>query len=141
MHQNPVQAYETAQLQTLHGRALDSYALVRAGKLLQACQDHWDAPEHAQHLQDALAFTQHLWTIFQVELTSEENQLPPDLTQNLLQLSVLIDQGVFDIIADPAPEKLTQLIMINHDIAAGLAAAPEKEQEDLLTIPVQGHVD
>ena len=124
MKKHPVNAYESAKLMTLKGRALESHALQRAAVLLDTCRGHWGDAGHDKRLREALTFTQRLWTIFQVELTSNKNVMPPEIVHNLLNLSQFIDQSIFDIQANPAPEKLDILISINREIAAGLEAAP-----------------
>jgi flagellar protein FlaF len=42
------------------------------------------------------------------------------LKQDLLSLSVFIDKRIFEVMAYPNPEKLTAIININLNIAAGL---------------------
>jgi flagellar protein FlaF len=40
-------------------------------------------------------------------------------------LSVFIDKRIFEIMAMPSPEKLTAIIEINRNVAAGLRTTPE----------------
>jgi flagellar protein FlaF len=42
------------------------------------------------------------------------------LKRDLLRLSIFVDQRTLETLAHPSPEKLTILININHNIAAGL---------------------
>jgi len=44
---------------------------------------------------------------------------------DLLKLSAFIDRRILETMADPSPEKLTAIININRNIAAGLREAPE----------------
>ncbi len=60
-----------------------------------------------------------------MELESEGNPLPVNVRQNLLRLIGFIDQRIFDTMAFPEPEKLTMMIKINENIAAGLRVNPE----------------
>ncbi|MCP4716086.1 MAG: flagellar biosynthesis regulator FlhF, partial [Deltaproteobacteria bacterium] len=53
-------------------------------------------------------------------LKRSDHPMPVDIRRNLLQLSVVVDRVTFDILENPAPEKLTMLININRNIAAGL---------------------
>jgi flagellar protein FlaF len=46
--------------------------------------------------------------------------MPEMLKKNILSLSVLFDKQAFEVMSDPAPQKLTLLININLNIAAGL---------------------
>ena len=76
-------------------------------------------------LDAALKYNQRVWSIFQAELEKPENPLPNTLKVDLLRLSAFIDKRMFEIMAYPSPEKLTILININHNIAAGLRTRPE----------------
>jgi len=46
--------------------------------------------------------------------------LPWNVRQDILNLSLFVDKRIFEIMAFPAPEKLTALIKINRNLAAGL---------------------
>jgi len=107
-------------------RDLEASLLVRAALMLKDCQERWSGEGHETRLDDALRFNQRLWTLFQAELASEENLLPSELRNNLLNLSRFVDRRTFETFADPAAEKLGVLININRNIAEGLAgeAAP-----------------
>jgi len=42
----------------------------------------------------------------------------------MLRLIAFIDRRIFETMASPAPEKLTTVININNNIAAGLRGSP-----------------
>lgn len=115
-------AYATVEKHTASGRQLEASALFRAARALQAVQESWGGPGHEARLTDALKLNQRLWTFFQVELAAEGNPLPADLKANLIRLSTFIDRRIFEVMATPAADKLTILININRNIAAGLSA-------------------
>lgn len=61
-----------------------------------------------------------LWSIFQAEVSDADNPLPKELKENILNLSLFIDKRTLEIMAFPSPEKLTAIIDINQNLAAGL---------------------
>jgi len=117
-----MRSYEAGIKATATGRELEAAALFKAARLLESCRDAWAAPDHAAKLDEALRYNQRLWTIFQVELQRPDHDLPNELRLNLLRLSAFVDRRTFDLISEPAPEKLDALIGINRNIASGLSA-------------------
>lgn len=116
------EAYSTVERITASGRQLEASALFRVARSLQQVQDQWGKPGAEAKLDDALKLNQRLWTFFQAELSADDNPLPPELKVSLLQLIKFIDKRTFDVMALPDPDKLTVLININRNIAAGLSA-------------------
>ncbi|MGD8881791.1 MAG: flagellar biosynthesis regulator FlaF [Desulfobacterales bacterium] len=124
---NPMQAYESVNNSTMSGRELEAAVLTKAARKLKECQDAWNADDHNAKLDTALKFNQRIWSIFQGELAREDNPLPRKLKVDLLSLSAFIDRRIFEIIANPSPEKLTIIININNNIAAGLRTRPSND--------------
>jgi len=114
--------YESGTKAAPSGRELEAAALYKSARQLEGCRRDWDAPNHAQRLEEALRFNQRLWTFFQSELAADDYELPRELRRNLLKLSAFIDRRTFEVMAAPSPEALQALIEINRNIAAGLAA-------------------
>ena len=125
---NPTQAYESVNNSTMSGREIEAAVLTKAARKLKECQDAWDADNHDAKLDTALKFNQRIWSIFQGELAREDNPLPRKLKVDLLSLSAFIDRRIFEIIANPSPEKLTIIININNNIAAGLRTRPSTDR-------------
>jgi flagellar biosynthesis activator protein FlaF len=128
VYQNQYKAYDSMHKETLSGNTLESSVLIRAAQKLKDCQEHWDAEDRDSQFKEALRFNQMIWSIFQGELSREENPLPVQIKQQLLTLSAYIDKTIFEAMANPLPEKLTPLIQINQNIAAGLMASPDTVQ-------------
>ena len=124
MSKNPFKIYEDIRKENLSPREMEASVLARAGHMLKQCQATWDTEGHDKRLDEALAFNQKVWTFFQGELTQPDNPLPLELRSNILNLSVFIDKTIFDIMAYPEPEKLTPVIEIDMNLAAGLLAKP-----------------
>ena len=76
---------------------------------------------------EALKFNQRVWSILQSELAKEDNPLPTRLRRDLLSLSAFIDRRIIETMAYPSPEKLSIVIDINNNIAAGLRGSPVNE--------------
>ena len=124
MHNNPLEAYNTVDKKTMPGRETEARVLTQAAIKLKDCRDNWGAKDQDEKLDEALKYTQRIWSIFQGELSSEDNPLPRQLKINLLQLSSFIDKRIFETMSYPSPEKLTAVININKNIAAGLRGSP-----------------
>lgn len=124
MYQAALKTYDSVNKSTMSGRDVEAEVLAKAARKLKECQDNWTENGHGAKLAAALKYNQRVWTIFQVELAKPENRLPPSLKVDLLRLSAFIDKRTLDTLAYPAPEKLTILININHNIAAGLRMQP-----------------
>ncbi|MCP4689490.1 MAG: flagellar biosynthesis regulator FlaF [Desulfobacterales bacterium] len=112
----------------MSGRDVEARVLTKAAVKLKECQDKWDTDERDALLDEALMYNQRIWSIFQAELTRKDNPLPRQLKENLLNLSVFIDKRIFEVMAFPDFDKLTTVININNNIAAGLrGVAPPSE--------------
>ena len=124
MYSNPLEAYKTVDKTTMSGRETEARVLTQAALKLKDCQDNWHAEDRDEKLDEALKYTQRIWSIFQGELAKPDNPLPRNLKINLLRLSSFIDKQIFETMSYPSPEKLTAVININQNIAAGLRGSP-----------------
>ncbi len=124
MYQNALATYQAAEKKTISGRETEARVLTEAALKLQECQNNWDSEDNESKLAEALRYNQKVWSIFQAELTKENNPLPDQLRKDLLRLSVFVDRRIFETIASPSPEKLNAVININRNIAAGLRESP-----------------
>jgi len=124
VYSNPLEAYKTVEKITISGRETEARVLSQAALKLKDCRDNWHAEDRDEKLDEALKYTQRIWSIFQGELSKHDNPLPRQLKLNLLQLSSFIDKRIFETMSYPSPEKLTAVININANIAAGLRGSP-----------------
>ncbi len=122
----PIDAYKNVDKVTMSGRDVEAEVLTKAASKLKTCQDNWDmdVKERETDLKQALDYNQRIWTIFQGELSSDDNPLPKEIRRDLLRLSAFIDKRTFEINAFPEKEKLNILIAINRNISAGLRQSP-----------------
>ena len=127
MYANPAEVYRSTDKATMSGREIEATVLTKAALKLKECQNNWDAENRDQRLDDALKFNQRIWSILQAELAKEDNPLPMQLKRDLLSLSVFVDRRILETLAYPSPEKLSIIIDINNNIAAGLRGSPVNE--------------
>ena len=120
MHSNPLGVYEKVNKMTMSGREVEAAVLSKAAGKLKKCKENWDAADREQALEEALNFNQRIWSVFQGELSRDDNPLPKKLRLDILRLSAFVDRRIFDIMASPSPERLDAVIRINENLAAGL---------------------
>ena len=128
MYKSPLEAYQSIDRATMSDRETEARVLTQAAMKLKTCQDNWDSDDREVSLDEALRYNQRVWSIFQGELAKADNPLPKQLKNDLLSLGVFIDRRIFETMAYPAPEKLTAIININQNIAAGLRGSPARTQ-------------
>ena len=115
-----LEAYRTVSKTTESSREIEAMVLTKAALKLTEIQNNWDAPDRDAKLDEALRHNQRIWSIFQGELMKADNPLPKQLKQDILSLSAFIDKRIFEVMAQPAPEKLAVIINLNLNLAAGL---------------------
>ncbi len=120
MYAIQLDAYRSAQASNMSGREIEAAALTRCALLLDDCRKHWAAPDRPEKLAEALRTNQVVWSILQSELVKPDNPLPADIRNNILTLSLFIDNRIIDLMANPQPERLKIIIDINLNLAAGL---------------------
>jgi flagellar biosynthesis activator protein FlaF len=112
------QAYGKVARQIATPRELEANLLLRAAAQLQAVRDEWQ--EGHADLHDALFFNRKLWTILMTSVTSDDNQLAPEIRQNVANLGLFVMNQTVAATGEPHPDKLRSLININRELAAGL---------------------
>lgn len=128
VYQAALKAYDSVNKATMSGRDVEAEVLTKAALKLKACQDTWVENGPSAKLEAALKYNQRIWSIFQAEIEKPGNPLPGALKADLLKLSIYVDKRTLETLAYPAPEKLTILININHNIAAGLRTRPTQAE-------------
>lgn len=115
-------AYAKAAQASLSPRDLEAQILMRAAARLQVIQDDWANQKDA--LDEALTHNRRVWTVLVTAATEASNPLPTPIKQNIANLGVFILNHTIRTMADPAPEKLSSLVTINRELAAGLRGMP-----------------
>lgn len=127
---NPYEVYKEVEKQGLAAKDLEVAVLVKGARLLRECQKNWGKLNNREwllRLNEACKYNQGIWATFQADAVKEGDPLPVELKRNIILLPGFIDKMLMDVLADPNPEKLTQVIKINLHIAAGLRGSPEGE--------------
>jgi flagellar protein FlaF len=120
VYNHAASVYQDISKKTISGRETEARVLTEAARRLIQVQQSWEAPNRETLLDEALRYNQQLWSLLQTELVQEENPLPKNLRMDMLRLSRFIDKRIYEIMAFPASEKLTIIIDINQNLAAGL---------------------
>jgi flagellar protein FlaF len=101
-------------------RTTEADLLLDAALRLLKIQDNWTS-KSATDLNEALRFNRILWTILISTVTKPENPLPAAIRQNVANLGLFVMKHTISILAEPKPEKMSPLIDINRNLAAGLS--------------------
>lgn len=111
-------AYARTQRTAMTPREAEAAVLIKAAQLLQAVREDW--ANQSGGLAHALNFNQRVWTILVAGATDAQSPLPPELKQNVVNIAMFVFRRMLDTMAEPAAEKLSALISVNHNLAAGL---------------------
>ena len=114
------QAYARTVQASAPAREIEAQALLKAAKQLQEVQNNW-AEVGQERIDAALRFNRQLWTIFLSAASNDENPQPLEVRQQIANIGVFVMNQTVDIQIAPEPKKLSSLIEINRNIAAGLA--------------------
>ncbi|GEC14193.1 flagellar biosynthesis regulator FlaF [Nitrobacter winogradskyi] len=116
---NAAQAYARTAQTSSSPREIEAQALLKAARQLREVQDKWDGPDNDMH--KALLFNRRLWSIFMSAADSDSNPQPLEVRQNIANIGVFVMKQTVDMQLNPDPAKLTALIDINCNLAAGLS--------------------
>ncbi|KQP94795.1 flagellar protein FlaF [Methylobacterium sp. Leaf113] len=111
-------AYARVSQTALSPREAEAAVLIKAATRLQAIQSDWS--NQAPGLSEALNFNQKVWTIIAGAATAPESPLPAEIKNSIAELSTFVFKRMIDTLIEPTAEKLSALISINQNIAAGL---------------------
>jgi flagellar protein FlaF len=111
-------AYAQTAQATSSPRELESYILIKAAAKLQAVKDDWASAGDA--LGPALMYNRKLWTVIVAAMQQPDRPVPQDLRQNVMNLGIFVFGQTYEMQLEPKPEKLSALIEINRNLAAGL---------------------
>lgn len=113
--------YKSVSEKVASPRVTEADLLLDAALRLQKLQGDWDS-KSVGDLDTALRYNRMLWTIFISTVTKADNPLPAAIRQNVANLGIFVMKHTISILAEPKPEKLSTLININRNLAAGLSA-------------------
>lgn len=111
-------AYARVSQTALSPREAEAAVLVKAASRLQVIQADWT--NQSASLNEALNFNQKVWTLIAGAATAPESPLPIEIKTNIAQLAAFVFKRMIDTMIEPQAEKLSALINVNHQLAAGL---------------------
>ena len=112
----------------------EAWALIEAARRMATTADFADQENATDRnkVRDAIRLNWRLWTIFQAEMTVDEtNTVPDEIRMNMLTLCKFVDQHTIETLKEPTPEKVSTLIEINRNIAAGLLDSLKQLQHEM----------
>ncbi|MFD1251540.1 MULTISPECIES: flagellar biosynthesis regulator FlaF [Devosia] len=118
MYHQGAQAYQQTARKTESPRDREANLLSRAAANFQLIVDAWETKQDS--LNEALLFNRRIWNIFLTSVTREDNPLPAPVRQNIANLGLFVMNETRELHMEPAKAKLTTLININRQLAAGL---------------------
>lgn len=116
--QTGAQAYYKTATATMSPRELEASLLLKAAGRLQLVQDRW--AQGTDDLNPALDYDRRLWTILLSAIAEQDNPIPDDIRQNVSNIGIFILHRITEVMAAPSPDKLTALVHLNRQLAAGL---------------------
>lgn len=120
MHHGALAYASTAKVTaSANPRELEASLLLKAAAKIQTVKDNW--PGAKGELDSALNYNRKLWSVLATSATRPENPLPHAIKNNVGNLGVFIFQRTLEMELEPAPEKLSILVSINRNLAAGLS--------------------
>lgn len=128
MLKNP---YIENRSQTLQGADIEAEILEQAAMKMRKVHKNWEQRDQFQAMDVALQFNQKIWNLFQADIGKNTNNLPDEIRQNILSLSVYVRKTTLQLLSEPSPSKLSSLIQINESLATGLKAKPEKASKQV----------
>lgn len=120
---NPYDQYSQATLTgEMTARRNEATALLATARDLRLIVENWDKMQ--DQLDPALERNQLLWAVLASEI-GENETLPDDLKQNLLNLALFVFQRTLSLIRTPDRAGVGVLININRNLAQGLSVEPK----------------
>jgi flagellar protein FlaF len=113
------QAYARTAQTTASPREIEAQALLKAANKLQDVMSDFGRTD--DEFAAALLFNRKLWAILLSAVTSDDNQQPVEVRQNIVNIGTFVLTQTAELQVNPQREKLKPLIDINCNLAAGLS--------------------
>ena len=105
----------------------EAWALIEASRRMAVSIN---AEDSVKAMREALRLNWKLWTIFQAELSEDTGVVPTDVRSDMLQLCHFVDKHTVDALHKPTEAKVTVLVEMNRNIAAGLLEGLNNSMKD-----------
>lgn len=113
------------QPKAMDPRSTEAWALAEASRRLVLAARITD--DKGEALRAALMLNQRLWSIFQASLIDPTCELPKEIRDNVLALSVMVDRQLMMRLGDLDASKIQPILDINRSIAEGLSMTPAED--------------
>ncbi|EGP06531.1 flagellar biosynthesis regulator FlaF [Afipia clevelandensis] len=113
------QAYARTAQTTASPREIEAQALLKAANKLQDIVNNLGRTD--DEFAAALLFNRKLWAILLSAVTSDDNQQPIEVRQNIVNIGTFVLTQTAELQLNPQRDKLKPLIDINCNLAAGLS--------------------
>ena len=100
---NISQAYNSSQKLGASASQTEARALLETARRMSVAKERM---EDLDEYRAALRLNWRLWTIFQADVASDDNPLPPGIKANILSLSVFIDKHTVGALTEPEERRL-----------------------------------
>lgn len=119
---SPEQQIQQAQRRIHHADVMigEAAQLDDIAAQLMAVQRHWNDPSREAHLSVVLNNSRKVWHGIQTALAEGRLELPLEVQQNLLILSVYADSKIDACEASPGTDMLSSLIALTRTLAGSL---------------------
>lgn len=114
-----------SQPKAMDPRSTEAWALAEASRRLVLAARITD--DKGEALRTALVLNQRLWSIFQASLIDPSCELPKDIRDNVLALSIMVDRHLMQRLGDLDAGKIQPILDINRSIAEGLSMTPPED--------------
>ncbi len=120
-------------------RALEGKVLLKSARQLEELSKRLSAGDivSLEDIGHAVEYNRKLWMVFVNETMNDTHPLPQEIKNNIASLGVFVFKRSTDILADTTPEKISALIEINRNIAAGLMKQPKAPENKAPEKPPQ----
>ncbi len=116
--QSGAQAYAHTAQKTANPRDLEARLLIQAANKLQSIVS--GQVTDTQEMREALRYNRKLWTILATSATAAENPLPKQIKENIGNIALFVLPHCVELEHQPLPQRMTSLVNINRELAAGL---------------------
>lgn len=111
---------QNAQQNTPDQRELEGRVLLKSARMMQDLVREWDS-RTTEILEATLLYNRQIWMLFyDTAIGNPEGNRPNDLRSNIINLANFIFKRELEILSNPQKDKISVLININKEVAAGL---------------------
>jgi flagellar protein FlaF len=139
-YQSAAGAYGATATTDGNQRVLEGKLLLQAATKLEMLARRLAAKETVslEEIGDVIDYNRKLWTVFVGDTMDPEHPLPQEIKSNIANLGIYVFKRSIEFLSDSTADKLTILININRNIAAGLMKQPAGEKAAAAPSPEAG---